>query len=176
MTARSVIFSLFFVLLTSLAIAQTATIRGFVYDEETEEPGFANVTLKGTNLGASTDVNGFFTISKIPAGTYTIVVTSVGFNPIEEEVTLKAGQLINKKFFLSTGLELQEVVIDAKAEEAKTQVKMSMTQVTPKEINKIPTVGGEADIAQALQVIPGVVFTGDQGGQLYTRGGSPVQM
>jgi len=36
-------------------------------------------------------------------------------------------------------------------------------------------VGGQADLAQYLQVLPGVVFTGDQGGQLYIRGGSPVQ-
>ena len=39
----------------------------------------------------------------------------------------------------------------------------------------VPTIGGEADLAQYMQVIPGVVFTGDQGGQLYIRGGSPIQ-
>ena len=39
----------------------------------------------------------------------------------------------------------------------------------------IPTIGGEPDLAQYMQVIPGVVFTGDQGGQLYIRGGSPIQ-
>ena len=31
------------------------------------------------------------------------------------------------------------------------------------------------DLAQYLQVLPGVIFTGDQGGQLYIRGGSPIQ-
>ena len=41
-------------------------------------------------------------------------------------------------------------------------------------ISKLPSVG-EPDIAQYLQVLPGVVFTGDQGGQLYIRGGLPVQ-
>src|SRR5690606_17209792 len=34
---------------------------------------------------------------------------------------------------------------------------------------------GEPDLAQYLQILPGVVFTGDQGGQLYIRGGLPVQ-
>ena len=47
--------------------------------------------------------------------------------------------------------------------------------ITPKEIKQLPSVGGEPDLAQYLQVVPGVVFTGDQGGQLYIRGGSPVQ-
>ena len=52
---------------------------------------------------------------------------------------------------------------------------MSSAKVTSKEIKSLPSVGGESDIAQYLQVLPGVVFTGDQGGQLYIRGGSPVQ-
>ena len=38
----------------------------------------------------------------------------------------------------------------------------------------MPAVGGEPDLAQYLQVLPGVIFTGDQGGQLYIRGGAPV--
>jgi len=47
-------------------------------------------------------------------------------------------------------------------------------KIDPVVINKLPSVG-EPDVAQYLQVIPGVVFTGDQGGQLYIRGGLPVQ-
>lgn len=38
----------------------------------------------------------------------------------------------------------------------------------------IPSIGGEPDLVQFLQVLPGVVFSGDQGGQLYIRGGSPI--
>ena len=44
-----------------------------------------------------------------------------------------------------------------------------------KDLEMIPTIGGEPDLAQYLQIVPGVIFTGDQGGQLYIRGGSPVQ-
>ena len=39
----------------------------------------------------------------------------------------------------------------------------------------MPSVGGEPDLAQYLQVIPGITFTGDQGGQIYIRGGAPIQ-
>ncbi len=35
--------------------------------------------------------------------------------------------------------------------------------------------GSEPDFAQYVQVLPGVIFTGDQGGQLYIRGGAPIQ-
>ncbi len=54
-------------------------------------------------------------------------------------------------------------------------MKISTVKLTPKQIQKIPAVGGEADIVQYLQVVPGIVFSGDQGGQLYVRGGSPIQ-
>jgi hypothetical protein len=51
---------------------------------------------------------------------------------------------------------------------------MAVTRVEPKQIERMPAVGGEKDLAQYLQMIPGVIFTGDQGGQLYVRGGSPI--
>ena len=57
----------------------------------------------------------------------------------------------------------------------KTEVKAAAIKVSKKDLEMIPTIGGEPDIAQYMQIIPGVVFTGDQGGQLYIRGGSPVQ-
>jgi hypothetical protein len=50
-------------------MAQTGTIRGFVYDKQTGEPIiFTNVILKGTTIGAATDVNGYYSISKVHAG------------------------------------------------------------------------------------------------------------
>src|SRR5262245_61479987 len=59
-----------------LTLAQTATIRGFVYDQGTGEPMiFTNVSLVGTAMGVATDVNGYFSISKVPPGPYTLTVT-----------------------------------------------------------------------------------------------------
>lgn len=175
-SVRSAILSIAFLLFAAVTFAQTATIRGFVYEEASGEPAiFTNVILEGTTLGAVTNEQGYFSISNVPPGSYVIIVSAVGMQPVKDPVTVKEGQILTRKLFVSEGLELKEVVIDTKALEAKNEVKMSMTQVTPKEINKIPTVGGEADIAQFMQIVPGVVFTGDQGGQLYIRGGSPVQ-
>ncbi len=78
-----------------LSMAQTATIRGFVYEKETGEPVmFTNVYLKGTTYGASTDVNGFYTITKVPSGSYTLLVTSLGYDSLAEKITLKKGDVI----------------------------------------------------------------------------------
>jgi len=172
------IFTLFsFIIISSAVMAQTADIRGFVYEKQTGEPViFTNVYLKGTTYGAATDVNGFYSISKVPPGSYTLMITYIGFDSLQLPITVKAGEILTKKLFLEkSAVKMKTFEVSAEKQEQKTEVKVSVNKITPKEIKQIPTVGGEPDLAQYLQVLPGVIFTGDQGGQLYIRGGSPIQ-
>ena len=158
--------------------AQTATIRGFVYEEASGEPAlFTNVYLHHTTYGSSTDLNGYFVISKIPPGEYTLIVTYLGFDTLQIPVSLKKNDLITKKFYLKKSVvNLSEInIIAAKSQERKLETQTSLIKITPKEIRQIPMIGGQPDLAQYLQVLPGVIFTGDQGGQMYIRGGSPIQ-
>ena len=158
-------------------MAQTGRIKGFVYELSNCEP-IVGVTigLKGTTNGANTDVNGYFNIPKLEATTYTITVSTVGYEPIEKIVTLTADEILTTKFNLSKkSRELKDVKISAKKEDKKFETKVGITRITPKEMKLLPSIGGEPDIAQFLQVMPGVISTGDQGGQLYIRGGSPIQ-
>lgn len=159
------------------AHAQSANIRGFVYEKGSGEPViFTNVYLLGTAIGATTDVNGYFSITKVPAGNYTLTVTYIGCDTLKLPIEVKGSEIITKKLFLAkSSVKLRDVVISAEKQEAVTTVRTSVTKITAKEIKQLPSVGGEPDLAQYLQVIPGVVFTGDQGGQLYIRGGSPIQ-
>ncbi|MBQ3709380.1 MAG: TonB-dependent receptor [Bacteroidales bacterium] len=163
--------------ISSYTFAQDNDIKGFVYEESTGEPiMFCNVFLKGTTLGCSTTENGYFNITRIPDGKYTLYITCVGYDTLTDRISLSGGKSINKKYTLKeTSLTLESVSITADKVEARTETKTSVITVTPKTITKIPSVGGQADLAQYLQVVPGVIFTGDQGGQLYIRGGSPIQ-
>ena len=174
---KRLFFAIFFTLLSGIAFAQNNDIKGFVYEEATGEPVmFSNVFLKGTTLGCSTTENGYFNITRIPDGKYTLCITCVGFDTLTDQISLAHGQTLNKKYTLKeTSMTLETVSITADKVEARTETKTSVITVTPKTITKIPSVGGQADLAQYLQVIPGVIFTGDQGGQLYIRGGSPIQ-
>jgi len=162
---------------TFYVISQSGTIRGFVYDHKSGEPIiFTNVFLKGTTYGTSTDVNGYYTISKVPEGSYRLVVTFLGYDSLSMPINLKKNQIITKQLTIKkSSINLGVVEISADKQEAKTEIRTSIIKITPKQIKQLPTVGGEADLAQYLQVLPGVVFTGDQGGQLYIRGGSPIQ-
>lgn len=174
---RTLIVFAFLLLLGIASQAQDNNVKGFVYEKATGEPMmFCNVYLKGTTYGASTDINGFFNITKIPDGDYLILVTNLGYDTISEKLSLRNNQVINKKYYLDeSSVVLSAVNITADKIEARTETKTSVVNVTPKVITRIPTMGGQADLAQYLQVIPGVIFTGDQGGQLYIRGGSPIQ-
>jgi len=171
-----IIFCFFF---SGILFAQnTGIVRGFVYLKESGEPVlFTNVLLKGTTLGIATDVNGFFSINKVPPGNYTIIITStLGYDTLQSDVTVKAGEIVSKKLFLTkSAIQLKGIEISADQEAKETETQVSVNKIDPIAIKKLPTVGGEPDLAQYLQVLPGVVFTGDQGGQLYIRGGSPVQ-
>ena len=164
-------------LFTTLAYSQTGNIRGFVYDKNSGEPiMFCNVILQGTTIGASTDVNGMYNISKVLAGDYTLTVKYIGYESSEVNITLKPGKVLSQNLEISeSSVKLSEVRISAERSEMKTEVKAAAIKITKQDMEMIPSIGGEPDLAQYMQVIPGVVFTGDQGGQLYIRGGSPIQ-
>ena len=166
----------FILLITTAAWSQTGTIRGFVYDKATGEPIiFTNVILKGTTTGAATDVNGYYSISRIAPGTYTLMVTYLGYDTLMKSVSVARDQIITEKLFLTkSAIQIREFEVSGEKQEAQNQVRMGVTKLTPKQIERMPSIGGEADLAQYLQVVPGVIFTGDQGGQLYVRGGSPI--
>lgn len=168
-----------FLLFTFIGISvysQTGTVKGFVYDKSSGEPApFCNVYFKGTTIGANTDLNGFFNISRVPPGDYTLMITSLDFDTIKEKITVKPNEILNKKFFaVKGGVKLEEVEVSTTSVEKNENTTVAVQKIDPIVINKLPSIG-EPDIAQYLQVLPGVVFTGDQGGQLYIRGGLPVQ-
>ena len=173
---HKVVFLIFSLVSTFQIFAQVGSIRGFVYEESSGEPAmFSNVVLDGTKIGTVTDANGFFNLSQVPVGTYTINVSYIGFDAISSSVEVIPNKINNEKFYLKeSSIQLNTIQLSAERQEAKTSVNTSVVKLTSKSLKKLPSIGGEPDIAQFLQVIPGVVFTGDQGGQLYIRGGAPI--
>ncbi len=174
---RKFFVTYFIILFSLLSFGQNGNIRGFIYDKNTGEPiMFCSVFLEGTTIGNTTDINGMYNLSKISPGNYRLYATYIGYDTSSVDITLKAGQTITKNLKIAeSSIKLNEVKISSEREAMKTEVKAAVIKVTQQDLEMIPTIGGEADIAQYMQVIPGVVFTGDQGGQLYIRGGSPIQ-
>lgn len=177
-------FSLLIALIISLTVqaqSKTGTIRGVVKDAESGEPiSFCNVILVGTDYGAAADINGIFVLSKIPVGTYEMRVTFIGFKPHIESVTIsKAGEIVSP-YIVMTNDDVEELgpaIVDGGTGGMgdPTNTIPSVFIVTKKDIEAVPTTGGGSDIVSYFQTVPGVISTGDQGGQLYVRGGAPIQ-
>ena len=159
------------------AMAQ-ATVRGVLHDASNGEAiPFANVILEGSSRGTATDLNGLFVISQVPAGGYRIRVRYMGYEEYSDTLTLEKGHTTKLDIRLRpTATMLQTVdVTDSRIEERKTQTQVSVEKITATQISQMPSIGGTADLAQYLQVLPGVSSTGDQGGQFHIRGGSMIQ-
>ena len=154
------------------------TVKGVLFDEKNGEAiPFANVVLDGTGHGCATDINGFFLINKVPEGKYTLKVKYVGYEEYSEEVTLVKNKIVTKTIHLKPAAQMLKAVeiTDSKKEERQMQTQVSVQKITSSQIQQMPSIGGTADLAQYMQVLPGVSSTGDQGGQLYIRGGSMIQ-
>ncbi len=177
---KHLLYLLLIILATLNSNAQTSSstgsIHGFIYEKETGEPAlFTTVFLKGTKFGATTDVNGFYNISRIPPGSYLLTVFTVGYDSLQVEILIKKDEVISKQLYLKKAtINLKTIEVSAEKESQRIEVRTSVIKITPKDIRSVPSIGGEPDLAQYLQVLPGVVFSGDQGGQLYIRGGTPV--
>lgn len=164
-------------LLAFVAEAQKGTVRGKVFDKETGEPIiFGTVHLSGTTIGTNTDVDGFFSIGGVPAGEYKLTATYIGYDSSSVDITLREGGIVTKNLYMDGGsIQLGTVELSARREKARTEVQVSKVTVSANQIKALPSAGGQTDLAQYLPVLPGIISTGDQGGQIYIRGGSPIQ-
>ena len=177
MILRKYTILLCFFLISVFAMAQNAVIKGFTYDESTGESlPYCTIQLMGTSFGALSDVTGAFLINKIPAGTYTVKVSLLGYIDLFDTVKVSGNTTLTKRYSISPNSQtLDAVQIVGENTRKEQETRTSVISVTPKDMSKMPAIGGQPDFAQYLQVLPGIISTGDQGGQLYVRGGTPVQ-
>ena len=174
---RNAIVFLSAILFTAAAMGQGGTIKGFVKDASNGEPLlFLTIGLENTTFGTQTDENGYYSLTKIPAGTYDVVVNLIGYETFRETVVVSNESMSNINILMQKGdIELKEIVISEDKTNARNNINISVETIRPKDIKRIPGVGGQADLAQMLTTLPGFITTGDQGGQIYVRGGAPVQ-
>ena len=101
-------------LFATVASAQTGKISGTIVDKATNQPLIgANVLVVGTSFGAATDVNGNYSISNLPAGTYTLKATYLGYQDVFlENIIVNSNLTAEANFGLQTKtLETQTIVI-----------------------------------------------------------------
>jgi len=149
-----------------LAFSQYGKISGKVTDRESKEPLVgASVQIQGTALGSATDVNGNYVILNVPAGTYTLIATYIGYQQTTVTGVNVVGGLTREINIplASTAVEVGTVTVIAQ----RPLIEKSATNVTrvqsTQEMDKLPVRGVQAYFT--LQ--PGVVL---QNGTVYIRG------
>lgn len=156
--------------------AQAATLSGFVTDQSNGESlPFANIALKGTPLGAVSNDNGYYAINNIPAGTYTMVVTYIGYATYRDSLTLQATE--NRRFDFSLApktLQAEVTIIEADRYREERLAQPSFLSLKAVTLKDLPALG-EADLLRSLQLLPGIQAASDISSGLYVRGGGPDQ-
>ena len=163
----------------STIIAQEATIKGIVIDENTKEPLFGvNVVEKGTTNGSSTGIDGDFTV-KVKAGTIVLEVSYLGYEKKEEKVTIAAGETKTIRIGIHEEISLLEttVISASKFEKKLGEETVSLDVVKPSfmENQNLVTIDNAIERNPGVNVIDGQVNI--RGGSGYSYGaGSRVSV
>lgn len=151
-------------------------LRGFISDSLNGEViAYANVVVKGTTIGATTDSRGYFQIAAVPEGKQQVIFSCIGYTKQEKEIIIRSEKITQVKVELSpASVKLQEVSIIGQKAVRSNEADLGLENITPKQIEMLPT-GVESDIFRFLQSTPGVRSTGDVTAKYYVRGGSSDQ-
>ena len=161
--------------LSNFALAQKAekvTLSGYINEASSGETLIgASVYVFGLETGTTTNEYGFYSLS-LPAGSYKIEFSYLGFDSQTKEIDLKE----NTKLDIEMGEnpnELVEVVVTSEAEDRNvTNTEMSVNKVSIATIEKMPALLGEVDVIRSIQLLPGVSTVGEGATGFNVRGGS----
>ncbi|RYG45108.1 MAG: TonB-dependent receptor, partial [Chitinophagaceae bacterium] len=172
---KNQLLSLLFLLVTVSLFAQKGSVTGTLTDKDmNNEPlPFANVVLKGTTNGVSTDDNGKYTISADP-GTYVIEFSFLGYETQTETVVIEAGKTVTVDKNLGSGsYTLQDVVVQAQVNRERES---ALLQEQQKAVTITQQIGaqelarkGVSDAAAAVTKVTGISRQDGSSG-IFVRG------
>lgn len=150
---------------TLVAFAQTATIQGSIKDHSGNTIPFATIYIKGLQMGTSADKEGVFYLSKVPAGTWNIAISAVGFQHQVHTIALKENQNLELQITLGKDDLLQTVEVFGNRYERPDKIE-SLTGLpldTYDQIQSISVISekliknqGALSIAEVVHNVPGV--------------------
>jgi TonB-dependent receptor len=157
----------------------SGTIKGRVTDQATGDalPG-AIVVVVNTSIGASTDLDGQFTLRLVPAGKQTLKASYIGYDAITREVTVTANATLEQEFQLSPHAILgKEVVVTAQARGQQSAINQQLAAnsilnvVSEQRIQELP----DFNAAQALARLPGIatLYSSGEANKVVIRGLAP---
>ncbi len=158
------IFIVLFLSVTMFA-GTTGKISGYITDQETGEPIVgANIIIEGTYLGASCDLEGYYSINNIPPGEYRVIISAVGYQKIiVEKVLVKIDLTTKLDMKLSSSvIQLnQEVVVTSQRPLVQKDLTSTSVTISSEEIKMLPV----ESIGQIVNLQAGVIDGHFRGGR-----------
>ena len=180
MRFRIQLFSLLLIILTfsSLSYSQTGKISGRVVDSQTNEGiPFVNIIVEGTNQGAASDINGYYSIIGISPGTYNLKASAIGYTPVAYKDVRVSIDLTTKIDFSlqETSVALgKEVVVVASRPLVQKDLTSSTAIVDASQIQSLPVTEFQEVLQLKAGIVGGSVRGGRSGEVVYAIDGVPV--
>jgi hypothetical protein len=151
--------------ITNISFSQTSSIEGTVYDENNNPLVGANIYIKGSYFGATSDTNGYFILKYTKKDSTNLVVSFIGYQVYETNLSSSKTTALKIKMIPDTDL-LDEVIITAGTFEASDKKRAVLLDA----IDIATTASAEGDIYGALSTFPGATKQGETG-KIIVRGG-----
>ena len=156
MKSKLLFLSLFFVI--SLQSQTTGKISGSIIDADTNDPLIAaNVIVRDTNLGAATDVEGYYSIVNIKPGLYTLVVDMIGYKQLVlENVRVSVNRTTTIDASLSpTVIQGETIVVEVDAITTKKDQTSTIKNISTDQIEKLAVEDLGAIVGMQAGVVEG---------------------
>ncbi|MDA0732838.1 MAG: TonB-dependent receptor [Bacteroidetes bacterium] len=174
MNLRSLITGVILTCQFCFVSAQTSTIKGRVFNSiNNEAVPFANIFIDSTSVGTTSDFEGNYRITDLKPGTYSIICSFIGFKrQISFEVPVTSARTTTLDFALvEESTTLDQVVITASPFNKREESPVSLRTISSSEIYRNP--GGNRDISNVIQILPGVASSSSFRNDIIVRGGAP---
>jgi hypothetical protein len=168
--------SFFLIVLSLAASAQNAQISGRVFDATSNEPlAFANVVVKGTTSGATTDLDGRFIITGLASGFISLQATYIGYrSAASPEILISNSKVEYLEIPMEpAGVSLNEIEVVANPFARTEESPLSLQKLGVSEIETNP--GSNRDISRVIQSLPGVGSGVSFRNDIIIRGGGPSE-
>ncbi|MDH4222827.1 MAG: TonB-dependent receptor [candidate division Zixibacteria bacterium] len=153
----------------------TGILKGIVTDGATRQPlKGVSIILTGTRLGTATDHSGYFQIKDIPAGTYKMITSIIGYKSDTTLVTISPQGILESNINLeSKAVDLPAVVVSAE----RLAERSCVSDHSIERQSVLSREGQTQDPLRVIQTLPGVTSLGDlfSPSQIYVRGGGPEE-
>ncbi len=164
------VITLLLMCLSTSVHSQKIKINGKVTNSKREAIIYANVAIKGSFDGTTTDESGKFLFSTSEKGKQVLIVSFIGFESFEKEITIQ-DLSISIDIVLKEKLnQLEAVTISAGTFEASDEKRT----VVMRSADIGTTAGAVGDITGAIEMLPGAQTIGESSG-LFVRGGSETE-